>query len=76
MRRLSGRALLVPHADELVAMGAAAQAAGVLLGEPPEAVTRGWNASAGVELPPLARDEAALERHALRPDRSRAARRS
>jgi xylulokinase len=62
VRRLSGRALLVPHADELVAMGAAAQAAGVLLGEAPQAVTRGWNASAGVELPPLERDEAALER--------------
>ena len=70
VRRLSGRALLVPHADELVAMGAAAQAAGVLLGEAPEAVTRGWNASAGVELPPLARDEAALERMRSVRDRS------
>jgi xylulokinase len=62
VRRLSGRALLVPYADELVALGAAAQAAGVLLGQPPEAVARGWNASAGVELPPLERDETALER--------------
>ncbi len=62
VRRLSGRALLVPHADELVAMGAAAQAAGVLLGKAPDSVARGWNASAGVELPPLERDEAALER--------------
>ena len=43
-------------------MGAAAQAAGVLLGEAPDSVARGWNASAGVELPPLERDEAALER--------------
>jgi xylulokinase len=70
VRRLSGRALLVPHADELVAMGAAAQAAGVLLGKAPDAVARGWNASTGVELPPLGRDETALER--MRSVRARA----
>ena len=62
IRRLSGRPLLVPEHDELVALGAAAQAAGVLLGEAPEDVARRWKTSAGTSLPAVPRDEDALAR--------------
>lgn len=60
--RLSGRPLEVPAAAEFVALGAAAQAAGVLLGEPPEAVARRWGTRTGDLVDPQPRDEAALER--------------
>ncbi len=63
MRRLSGRALVVPETTELVAVGAAAQAAGVLVDERPEVVARAWNTQHGAELEPVPRDEATLERH-------------
>jgi xylulokinase len=62
IRRLSGRPLLVPEHVELVALGAAAQAAGVLLGEAPEDVARRWNTSAGTRLAAIERDDAALDR--------------
>jgi xylulokinase len=62
VRRLSGRAVQVPVAEELVALGAAAQAAGLLTGEAPAAIARRWGTAQGVSYEPLARDEAALER--------------
>ncbi|GAA0669241.1 xylulokinase [Kitasatospora atroaurantiaca] len=62
VRRLSGRAVQVPAAGELVALGAAAQAAGLLTGEDPAAVARRWGTAAGPVLEPVARDEAALAR--------------
>ncbi|MFI1411785.1 xylulokinase [Streptomyces sp. NPDC020707] len=62
VRRLSGRAVQVPEAKELVALGAAAQAAGVLTGEDPAAVARRWNTARGPVLEAGARDEAALAR--------------
>jgi len=62
VRRLSGRAVQVPVAGELVALGAAAQAAGLLTGEDPAVVARRWGTAAGPVLEPVARDEAALER--------------
>jgi xylulokinase len=62
IRRLSGRAVLVPEHVELVALGAAAQAAGVLRGEAPENVARRWDTSAGTRLEAMARDDDALER--------------
>jgi xylulokinase len=62
IRRLSGRPVLVPEHDELVALGAAAQAAAVLLGEAPEDVARRWNTSAGTRLEAMERDEDALAR--------------
>lgn len=62
--RLSGRPVVVPRAEELVALGAAAQAAGLLTGEAPDAVARRWGTRAGVELDPVERDDEALERHA------------
>ncbi|MFG2194018.1 xylulokinase [Streptomyces sp. NPDC048639] len=62
VRRLSGRPVQVPHAAELVALGAAAQAAGVLTGEDPAAVARRWGTDHGPAYEPVARDEAAWER--------------
>ncbi|ONK09390.1 xylulokinase [Streptomyces sp. MP131-18] len=62
VRRLSGRPVKVPRADELVALGAAAQAAGLLLGRDPAAVAREWDTAAGPEYPAVARDEKALAR--------------
>ncbi|MFD5771428.1 xylulokinase [Streptomyces sp. NPDC127049] len=57
VRRLSGRPLVVPAADELVALGAAALAAGAATGEDPVAVATAWDTGAGTALPPVARDE-------------------
>lgn len=62
VRRLSGRAVQVPAAEELVALGAAAQAAGLLTGEDPAAVARRWGTTNGPVLGPVARDEEALAR--------------
>ncbi|ARF58712.1 xylulokinase [Streptomyces gilvosporeus] len=62
VRRLSGRPVVVPEAGELVALGAAAQAAGLLLGEDPAAVARRWGTARGARYEARERDEAALER--------------
>ncbi|MEU0739899.1 xylulokinase [Streptomyces sp. NPDC006134] len=62
VRRLSGRPVQIPEARELVALGAAAQAAGLLTGEDPAAVARRWNTAAGPVLDAVERDEAALAR--------------
>ncbi|MFE9609595.1 xylulokinase [Streptomyces sp. NPDC006012] len=62
VRRLSGRPVQVPDAGELVALGAAAQAAGLLTGEDPAAVARRWNTAAGPVLDAVDRDEATLAR--------------
>ncbi|MEV4836703.1 xylulokinase [Nonomuraea sp. NPDC049486] len=60
--RLSGRPVLVPAAAELVALGAAAQAAALLTGEAPDAVARRWGTARGELLEPVPRDVAAVER--------------
>ncbi|MEE1927210.1 xylulokinase [Streptomyces sp. TRM 70351] len=60
--RLSGRPVRVPRARELVALGAAAQAAGLLLGEDPAHVARRWDTAQGPAYPAVARDDAALDR--------------
>jgi xylulokinase len=62
VRRLSGRPVQVPQAKELVALGAAAQAAGLLTGEDPAAVARRWNTAAGPVLDAVERDEETLAR--------------
>jgi xylulokinase len=62
VRRLSGRPVQIPEARELVALGAAAQAAGLLTGEDPAAVARRWNTTRGPVLDAVERDEAALSR--------------
>ncbi|WP_031075464.1 xylulokinase [Streptomyces sp. NRRL S-118] len=62
VRRLSGRAVVVPRTTELVALGAAALAAGAAAGEDPVAVATAWGAGEGEEYPPLERDRAARDR--------------
>ncbi|WP_431772544.1 xylulokinase [Streptomyces cucumeris] len=62
VRRLSGRPVQVPRAQELVALGAAAQAAGLLLGEDPAAVARRWATAQGPSYDAVPRDDATLER--------------
>ncbi|UUU20260.1 xylulokinase [Streptomyces sp. DSM 40750] len=62
VRRLSGRAVQVPEARELVALGAAAQAAGLLTGEDPAAVARRWDTTRGPVLEAVERDEETLAR--------------
>jgi xylulokinase len=60
--RLSGRAIQVPDAGELVAIGAAAQAAAVLRGEPPDAVATRWDGATGTLLDPVPPDRERLDR--------------
>jgi xylulokinase len=55
--RMSGRRVTVPDADELVALGAAAQAAACLSGERPDEVARRWGTSAGTEIEPPAEED-------------------
>ncbi|MGV2916095.1 xylulokinase [Streptomyces alfalfae] len=62
VRRLSGRPVQVPRAQELVALGTAAQAAGVLTGEDPAAIARRWGTAEGPVLDPVERDEETLSR--------------
>ncbi|MFC9699197.1 FGGY family carbohydrate kinase [Streptomyces sp. NPDC056943] len=62
VRRLSGRPLVVPAAGELVALGAAALAAGAVTGEDPVALATAWGTGAGEVLPPLARDTETWDR--------------
>ncbi|MEV6005296.1 xylulokinase [Streptomyces sp. NPDC051976] len=62
VRRLSGRPVQVPAARELVALGAAAQAAALLTGESPTAIAHRWNTAAGALHPAVPRDDAALAR--------------
>ncbi|MER5950148.1 xylulokinase [Streptomyces sp. NPDC001904] len=62
VRRLSGRGVQVPEARELVALGAAAQAAGLLTGEDPAAVARRWDTARGPVLDPVTRDEETMQR--------------
>ncbi len=62
VRRLSGRPVQVPEAKELVALGAAAQAAGLLTGEDPAAVARRWGTAEGPVLEAVDRDEETLSR--------------
>jgi xylulokinase len=57
VRRLSGRPVQVPVAEEVVALGAAAQAAGLLTDEPADEVARRWRTDAGPVLEPLPRDD-------------------
>ncbi|MFJ7995960.1 xylulokinase [Streptomyces sp. NPDC096310] len=62
VRRLSGRPLIVPTGGELVALGAAALAAGAATGEDPVAVATAWQAGEGTELEPVERDMETWER--------------
>jgi xylulokinase len=52
--RMAGRAVVVPEAEELVALGAAAQAAAVLTGEPADEIARRWDTRRGAVVEPPA----------------------
>ena len=62
-QRLSGRAVSVPAAEELVAIGAAAQATAVLRGEPPQVSAERFRKDGGTLLSPMRRDAETAERH-------------
>ncbi|MEV0786778.1 xylulokinase [Streptomyces sp. NPDC050423] len=62
VRRLSGRPLVVPDAAELVALGAAALAAGAATGRDPVALAMEWGTGRGRELPAVPRDTATWNR--------------
>ena len=62
VRRLSGRAVLIPEAQELVAIGAAVQAAAILRGDDPAAVAARWGTNRGTLLDAVPRDDERLER--------------
>jgi xylulokinase len=63
VQRLSGKAVAVPEATELVAIGAAVQAAAVLGGEQPQAVAVRWRTDRGILLEAKARDSEAVDAH-------------
>ncbi len=60
--RLSGRPLLIPTASELVALGAAVQAAAVLGAEDPGVVAQRWGSGGGHRVRAVPRDDEALRR--------------
>lgn len=62
VRRLSGRPVLVPNAEELVAIGAAVQAAAIADDEDPSDVAARWQTNAGTVLDPVPRDEDRMAR--------------
>ncbi|MCB5168523.1 xylulokinase [Streptomyces bambusae] len=72
VQRLSGRAVQVPDIREPVALGAAAQAAALLTGEPADAVARRWGTAGGRVLDPMPRDDDTLARIASTLRRARA----
>ncbi len=55
--RLSGRSVQVPDADELVGLGAAAQAAALLTGERPDEIARRWDTRGGKAVEPPAQPD-------------------
>jgi xylulokinase len=59
---LSGRALVIPDDTELVARGAAAQAASMLTGEAADVIARRWDTRAGSRLDAADRNDEALAR--------------
>ena len=62
-RRLTGSSIRVPDAAELVAIGAAAQAAAVLRGIAPQTVSAGWHPGAGKSIEAMPRDDEVIARH-------------
>lgn len=71
VQALSGRSVQIPEATELVALGGAAQAAAVLVGEAPTAIARRWDTRRGLLLDPVDRDTTTIE--SIRGVRSRLA---
>lgn len=63
VQRLSGRAILIPDATDLVAIGAAVQAAATLHSLDPREVASRWNTTSGTLLEPVPRDVETITRH-------------
>ena len=63
VQRLSGRAISIPGSGELVALGAAVQAAATLRSQDPQTVPADWRTSAGTLLEPISRDMETISRH-------------
>ena len=63
IQRLSGRAISIPESTELVAIGAAVQAAAIFGGESPQEVSSRWQTTAGTLLEPMPRDIETISRH-------------
>ncbi|MEE1752522.1 xylulokinase [Streptomyces sp. SP18CS02] len=70
VRRLSGRPVVLPRSTELVALGAAALAAGAATGEDPVAVATAWRTGEGETLAPVERDHATWDRVSATLDRA------
>ena len=62
MGQLSGRELQIPETEELVALGAATQAASLIKGMPAEEVARHWDTRRGMRVDALEKDVATIER--------------
>jgi xylulokinase len=62
VRAMCGRAVQIPAAEELVALGAAAQAGSLLSGERPEEVARRWDTRSGTVLDPGPADDQTRDR--------------
>jgi xylulokinase len=60
--QLTGRELQIPEAEELAALGAAAQATALLTGERADAVARRWDTRRGRRIEAVERDEATIAR--------------
>ena len=60
--RFSGRDILIPKSDELVAYGAASQAAGILNNENAIDISTRWNISDGERISSTEKDIKSLER--------------
>jgi len=63
VRRLSGRAISVPKSTELVAIGAAVQAAATFGGQEPQEVASRWHTGTGTLLEPMPRDMETISHH-------------
>ncbi|MFG3498385.1 xylulokinase [Streptomyces sp. NPDC047928] len=62
VRRLSGRAVVLPRGTELVALGAAALAAAAVTGDDPVDLATAWRTGEGETLPPVHQDHSATAR--------------
>ena len=63
VQRLSGRAVSIPQSTELVAIGAAVQAASALRSLDPQELASRWQTARGTLLEPLPRDVETVARH-------------
>jgi xylulokinase len=63
IQRLSGRSIAIPTATELVALGAAVQAAATLENSDPFSVAARWKTSEGTLMEPVSRDIETIARH-------------